>query len=272
MKFRSLIGFAIGFYSSFLGATEYKPWFGNVLEIDGRAKATANAYGSISTGKGTKHRNWCDTFIELDASLPYREYLTFELEAITEDSSRKGFGMDSLKFTARQKWMNDITAEDPVSLTGGLSAAQVFKPGLWNLSSFHHGGIEFEAHVAVGKEFSCMQFWTSRLWGMAGIGVADMGSPWIKGRVAWEHNWCDFHQFELFVHTLWGLGHNNLHLRHFHGYGPVRHQCVDIGGKYNYLLDNGATIGLEYGYRVYGFNSPKRVSIVSLQVYYPFAL
>lgn len=255
-----------------LNCTEFSPWFGNVLELDAQAACTANGYRSISTGHGTKHRSSCDTFFDLSASLAYRENLSFELEAVAADTSHDGFGMDSILFTARTCWMNDITAEDPISLTGGLTVSQVFKPGLRDLSSFHHGGIQCEAHLAAGKEYSCMQFWTSRLWGVFGAGIADLGSVWVRGNVVWEHNWWNNHQAQVFVRTLWGLGHDSLNLRHFRGYGPIAHQSVDLGGRYSYLFCTGASLSLEYGYRVYGRNCPKGVSIVSLNIFYPLKL
>lgn len=260
-------------FCAFIGqvaSTELSPWFGNVLELDLRASATANAYRLISTGHGTVYRNSCDIFYNLSASLAYPEDLTFELEAVAVNGSHHGFGMDSLLFTARQRWMNDITAEDPISLTGGLTVAQIFKPGLRNLSAFHHGGIQFEAHVAAGKEFSCNEFWVSRLWGVLGFGVADMGSPWIRGNAFWEHNWWNNHRVQIFMRTLWGLGHNDLNLCHtFHGYGPINHQSIDLGASYGYLFDCSIMLSLEYGHRVYARNCPRSVDIIAINLYYP---
>lgn len=169
--------------------------------------------------------------------------------------------------------MNDITDEDPVSLTGGITISQVFKPGLRNLSSFNHGGIQAEGHVAVGKEYSCMQFWTSRLWGVVGFGLADMGSPWILANAAWEHNWWNNHHAQLYVRTLWGLGHNSLSLcDNFRGYGPIGHHSVDIGARYSYLFCNGANLSAEYGFRVYARDCPRAVNIISIIFFYPLKL
>lgn len=261
------------FSASTLWSTQYSPWFGNVLELETRAKCTANAYRSISTGHGTKKRSSCDTFFELGAALPYRENLSFELEAVAAHTSYNGFGMDSILFTARYRWMNDITAEDPFSLTGGITASQVFKPGLRNLSAFYHGGIQGEAHLAIGKECSCMQFWMSRLWGVVGFGVADLGSPWIRANATWENNWWNNHQTQIFARTLWGLGHDSLNLcETFHGYGPINHQSIDFGLGYTYLFNCGATLSFEYAYRLYGWNCPKKVNIASIQLFYPLNL
>lgn len=275
MKSRLLIfaSFCFLFCFQHLFGTELSPWFGNILELDVRGKCIANGYRSISTGHGTKHRSSCDTFFNLSASLAYREDLSFELEAVALNASHDGFGMDSVLFTVRKRWMNDITAEDPVSLTGGITISQIFKPGLRNLSAFHHGGIQAEAHLAVGKEYSCNEFWTSRIWGVFGLGVADLGSPWIRGDAAWEHNWWNNHQAKIFARTLWGLGHDSLNLKHtFHGYGPINHQSVDLGANYSYIFDIGAILSLEYAYRVYSRNCPKKVSIGMIQLFYPFKL
>ena len=130
-----------------------------------------------------------------------------------------------------------------------------------------------EGHVAVGKEFECRQFWTSRIWGMGAVGIGDVGSVWVKGDLVWEHNWWDRQQCSLFTHTLWGLGEKRLNLAiPFKGYGSIAHQSVDLGGRYAYFFECGITLHVEYAYRVYARNCPERTSIASIGLKYDFGL
>lgn len=254
-----------------LFATELLPWYGQMLEIETRAACQMQAYQCVSARHRSIQQPACDLFFDLSAASSYND-IAGEVEVIASDTRYRSFGMDCIKLTARYRWMNDIVGE-PISLVSGVSISQVFKTGLRNLSSFHHGGIEGEFHLAAGKEHSFRQFWTSRYWGVVGVGIADMGYPWVRGDMAWEHNYCDVHQVRFFVNSLWGLGHKSLHLKPFHGYGPVRHQLIDIGLRYSrFLLCNGMTVSLEYAFRPYARNCPKQVSSLYVSVSYPLGL
>lgn len=254
-----------------LCATELLPWYGQDLEIETRAISQMQAYRLVSEGHRTIPHSGCDLFFEVSAGTSFND-LAAELEVIASDSRYRHFGMDCLKLTGRYRWLNDVVA-DPVSLVTGISISQVFKPGLRNLSSFHHGGIEGEFHLSVGKEHSFGQYWISRYWGVVGVGVADMGYPWIRANVAWEHNYCEQHRLRLFVNSLWGLGYKSLHVHEFHGYGSIGHQLVDIGIRYGRSFERSAwVISLEYAFRAYAMNCPKEVNSVYLSVEYPFGL
>jgi hypothetical protein len=265
------LALATGIFFSTIDAVERRPWFGRDLEIEGRASTLVQAYHSVDTTHGSTARPAGDVFISLSASTACQN-LAGELELIAADTRHRSFGMDSISLTGRYLWLNDVIG-DPVSLTTGATLAKVFKPARRDLGTFHQGGIECEVHAAVGKEFSCQQFWMSRIWGVIGFGFADIGSAWLRANLAWERNWWERHQLRAFVHTLWGLGHNSLNLEiPFRGYGPIRHQSVDTGMRYRYAFDNGFAISLEYAYRVFASNCPQHVNLIMLRLYYPFGL
>lgn len=265
------LSFSIFLICSGLNAIEYSPWLGNVLEPNLRASAWLNSYQSVDTGHGVKRQAACDGFFDLDVSLAYRENIEFELEAVAAKTRTHCFGMDSVLFAGKYRFWNDIVG-DPLTVTAGAVVSKVFKHALQDIAAFHHGGIQGEVYLSAGREFSCMQFWMSRVWGVVGFGIADLGSPWIRGDIAWEHNCWDRHQFKLFVDTLWGLGHNNLHLHHFKGYGPVNHQSVDAGIRYSLGFDYGIFLRFEYAYRVYARNCPRHVNRALLSLFYPLGL
>lgn len=192
MTFKWLAVFLLFLISS-LAATEFIPWLSPVYVVEGRTTAWYEGYPSVDARHGGRRYSASNGFLDLSASIATREDWAVELEAIAAVTRHRSFGMDSLLLTGRYFLLNDVIG-DPVSLSGGMTVIKVFKPAWHDLSIFHHGGIEGEAHVAVGKEFSCMQFWTSRIWAVGAFGVGDVGSPWLRGDIDCEHNWWDRHQ------------------------------------------------------------------------------
>jgi hypothetical protein len=266
-----LIAFLI-LISSPLMATELSPWFGPLLEIEGRGTCLFQRYRFIDTKHGTAKHPANNVFVTLSSSICPKEYWSFEGEVVTSATRHHHFNMDSLWATGRYRWWNDIVG-DPVTLVTGLTLSKIYKVSRHDLSEFYHGGIQCEAHLSAGKEFSCLQFWTSRIWGVCGVGFADKGSPWIRGNLAWEHNWWDRHQIKIFANSLWGLGSKGLSLhKHFQGYGLIRHQSVDIGFLFRFETESRFAFSLEYVFRAFANNGPKNVNSILIRGYYPFNL
>lgn len=285
---RTLTFLALILTVSTLSATEYCPWFGPWLEVEGRATARLEAYPSINghhchkippndvfahyDGRKNINKSATNGFLDLSASMTYPERWSSEVEVVIATTRHCSFGVDSLKFTGRHLFFDDVIG-DPLSLSAGVSAIGVFPPFTHDVSVFHHGGIAGEMHIAVGKEFICREFWTSRLWGVGAVGLGDVGSAWLRFDTFFEHNWWDRHHLRLSAKTLWGLGQNRLNLcEHFGGYGPIAHNSVDIGLRYGYFFEFGLTANIEYAYRVYARNCPQDVNILSLNFLYPFGL
>jgi len=270
-RFCSLLFLTALYVAAPLAATDLKPWFGPA-RIEGHLSNTIQYYPSVDTKKGSSYRSDCDDFIDFSLAGAFLDRFAIELEAVTAVTRHRAFGFDSVLLTGRYLWMNDIV-DDPVSLTTGVTVSQVFKPSKHDIAVFHHGGIECEVHAAVGKEMSCMQFWTSRWWAVAGIGIADQGYPWLRANIDWEKNWCDAHRLRVFAHSLWGLGYKNLHSAyHFKGYGPIRHQTIDFGLRYTKGFDYDIDLGFEYAYRVYAHNCPEKVNLFMVTLFYPISL
>lgn len=250
-------------------ATDYKPWFGRVLELDLSADCLMQAFTYVDSHNSPGKHPEFDVFIDLDASLAVWESIAAEIEIIAAETRHQSFGMDAIKLTGRYRFFNDIVG-DPASLSTGITLSAIFPAVRRNIATFDHGGIAAECHLAVGKEWSCMQFWTSRAWTVFAVGVADVGSPWLRCNLAWEHNWWERHQLELFADTIMGLGRNHLNLHNFHGYGSVRYETIDLGARYRFQFDNGIALSLGYGYRVYGRNCPLDASLIFLKALYPW--
>jgi len=250
-------------------ATELIPWYGNDLEIETRATYLFQSYRSVDGSCGKRSSN--DHFLTLSALVPYDCWCA-ELEATWADTCKPSFGWDNFRLTGRYRILDDIIG-DCVTLVTGVTLTKAFRPARRDISSFHHGGIEVEGHVTVGQEVSCEQFWTSRWWGVLGLGVGDVGSAWIRGDAAWETNICERHIIRLFGKTLWGLGGRKLCVRKFHGYGSIHHQSIDLGLRYSYWTDLcDITLAVEYSRRVYAKNFPRRADHIMLRLLYPFGL
>ncbi|CCB86972.1 MULTISPECIES: hypothetical protein [Parachlamydia] len=258
------------FSISISDALDFSPWYGRNLEIQGRLNNRIQTYGSVNA-KGSSHYSSTDYFLDGSLSIPVLDHLSGEIECGFLTTRRHSFSFDHLSLLARYLWWNDAIG-DRLSLVTGVVITQVFKQGLHDISVFHHGGFEIEPNIAWGKEMSCEEFWTSRWWGLFGVGIADHGAPWIRANLQWENNHWDQHQWIVFVRSLWGLGPGNLHVDRFHGYGGVQHQSVDCGAKYQYLLESSATVGLEYAIRAYAHNCPSAASQFVLSIFYPFGV
>lgn len=258
----------------YLSATEYAPWFGTSFQLEGRASAEYQTFNAFDSNGHSHHYKTRDFFGNLSLSLAIDPVVLWpvsvEIETLLARTHHRSWGLDSFKLTGRYQWMDDILG-DPVSLTGGLSLILPVKVALHDISSFHHGIVECEAHVAVGKEFSLFDQWTFRHWGLLAIGVADRGSPWFRGGYFWEKNFCNGFSLDLFFEGLLGLGSRRLHAHHFHGYGGIRHRSIDLGVQLNYQLDCFGVISLAYTYRPYARNFPKNVNCIQLSLFYPFA-
>jgi hypothetical protein len=273
-RFGPLCPFVLIFFAmpALLHATDLMPWFSKDYEVQTRGTYLFQAYRHIQTPHRNLHHSENSHFYTFSGGISRRD-LSGEVEATVANTSRQRPGVDNFRVTARYRLLNDVGGQDRGALTTGLTLTQAFTHSLNDISSFHHGIRETDVHLAVGHEKPCEQFWFTRWWGVFGLGVGDRGSPWIRGDLFWERNWWDLHQLRVFAHSLWGLGHNNLHrTKSFHGYGSIRHQSVDLGIRYSYLFEWSGIMSLEYAYRVYAVNFPAQANLLTFSLFYPIGL
>ena len=252
-------------------ATQTKPWLGNPYEFEFRPSLHYQHYSRLSSGSHAKKYSSDDAFLNLSLSnaLPS---LGLEMEALGARTRRQKGNLDQLKITGRYVWLDDV-AGDPISFVSGLSFTRAFQHSLKDVSSFHHGISEAEVFLSIGRETTFETTWSSRWWGMFAIGAAaHRGSPWFRGDLAYEKLFCDKHALRFLLNTLWGTGGQRLHLHHFHGYGPVQHQCIDLGVRYTYLMEFFGSASLEYTYRIHARNFPEFTHRIMAQVMYTFGL
>lgn len=257
---------------SYGNAIDYKPWLGNFYEFELYSTLNYQSYSWLSTG--SHHINYPsnDIFLNLtiNNSIP-DPAIGIEFEA-TQAKTRKQRGeIDQLRLTGRYLWLDDIMG-DPYSIITGFSYIQAFKNSLKDVSSFHHGLYNTEFFVSIGKEKVDECVWGSRCWGMFAVGIAEQGLPWLRLDLNYDKRLYEKHEFSLLLHSLWGLGGKSLKLSHFRGYGLIKHQSVDLGIRYTYLLECYGNVSLEYSYRLYANNFPSYTHRIIAQILYTFGL
>lgn len=271
MRFKILLAFLfISGYS--VHATEYQPWLGNYYEFELLSNLKYQGSGWLASGSHLKKYTANNVFLNLSLSNAIPDpSCGIEFE-VTEARTRIQHGeIDHLKLTGRYLWQDDV-AGDPMSLITGVSYIQAFKKSLKDVNSFHHGLYNTEFFVSFGKENPDEWLWGSRWWGIFALGIAEQGSPWLRFNLDYDKRLFEKHEMSLFVHSLWGFGHKRLQLHNFQGYGPIKHQSIDLGMRYTYLLEYYGSASVEYSYRVYAHNFPSYVHCVLAQILYTFGL
>jgi len=252
-------------------ATELKPWFGNDYEVELRATLLQQTYNKVEVpdSKSFKHSE-NDGFMTLSAAYPFGRYCG-EFEATGALTRHQRCGWDNFRLTGRYQWLNE-TEGDPFSIVTGLTFTEPYSRALHDISSFHHGHIEGEAHLSFGKKYGypTTNQYRFRWWNVVGFGISDVGSPWVRGDAACEYNHEETHQLRTFINTLWGMGKNNIREHHFKGYGKIRHKSVDVGIRYGYTTECWGTLSIQYARRVFAYNFPENANLVSLEYYLPF--
>lgn len=258
-------------YPFLICGIDYEPWYTPDIMVQPRIDVRYQTFSRVTTPHGGIFTNSRDWFLTPSVGLAAFG-LSGDISTTIAKTRKQNFCVDEVVLSVRKLLMDDVVG-DPFSLSIGITGIKAFKHSVHDLSSFHHGKIEGEMHVAVGKETLCGSVWQTHTWAMFGVGCADAGWVWLRGNLGWEKNWWDRHQAGVFVETLWGMGHKDLSPhKEFKGYGKIRHESVDLGMNYSYQFDFGGIISLAYSYRVFAHNFPSNASNIYLQFVYPMSV
>lgn len=253
-----------------LKGVESAPWYPPIFELQPRLNVTYQRYTQVASNHGSFHNPSYGTSYDASIGGAYYDWYG-SLELKLADTTSRAFGIDHFSVSARYHLMDDVAAEDPVSMTAGATITNANRKSLHDMSSFHHGQFEGELHIAVGKETSLGAYWVNHFWGMAALGCADIGSPWLHGRIQWDHNACDRHSYSLYLDALYGMGSTALRKhKSFRGYGPIKHRSIDIAASYTFALENGLRLSAQGSYRLFAANFPKQAITLSAGLLYPF--
>jgi len=274
------VGF-LALLPSFGTALELAPWFAKPFEVVPSATYRFCSSSSIAGQNGAFYKPLHGNFYGLDALLPICKWCEnsdcnwcAQAELLMADTTYRAFGIDNLSATLRYQLLDDNALVDSVALVPGATLSVASKAALQDFSSFHHGRLELLLHLAVGRQWSdYAPFWSSRCWGAGGLGISDVGSPWLQGVFCLEKNFLDIHRWSLYMTGLLGCGGQSLHAhRKFHGYGPIHHKSLDLTLCYTQFLDASAFFRLQYAFRLYAYNFPRNLHSFSLAFSYPFGL
>lgn len=268
-KIRTFIYFI--FISSICQGTDFKPWFGNEYEVELRALGVYQNYDdlAVSHKRDSKHVE-NDAFMTFSAAYPFRKFCC-EFETTLADTRHQHGRLDNFRLTGRYQLLDEQEG-DFLSVVVGLTVTQPLSRALHDISSFHHGHIEEENTLSFGKKYGDigLKDYRYRWWNVFGIGLSDIGSPWMREYAAFEYRYEELHQFRAFINTLWGTGSEKLLRYCFIGYGHIAHRSVDIGLRYEYDSNGWGALSVQYARRVYASNFPENANLISLEYYFPF--
>jgi hypothetical protein len=248
---------------------DVKPWINNEYEVEIRTELLCQHFNSVQIPHHDLKRNESDYFLSLSAAFPFRRYRG-EFEITGAQTHHQNHRIDNFRISFAYSAMDDREG-DPFSLMGGMILSEPLSRALHDISSFHHGHLNAEFFLSVGKdiEFLCDDDNLFRWWNVCGLGCTDFGASWIREDCACE--WRQEVQYiRLFANTLWGLGKRDLRLNCFKGYGPIQHRSVDIGIRYGCCFSGIGTLSVQYARRVYAHNFPENANLILFEYYLPF--
>lgn len=254
-----------------VSALDVKPWLGNVAECELQTAFTYSRYDKVQGATPQLKSTSNDKLIRLDLGMSILSSCDVQLEAEFADTPRQSWGMRSVALQARALWLNDI-AGDPCSVVTSFNIRGVSGHSLHDVSSPYHAQVNFELNSSVGKEWSRKGVWTMRTFGLAGVGMANRGFPWLRGIGGWEANWQDTHRLGLFIHGYFGLGDKRrVNIEHFNGWAQFAHRSIDLCTAYAYQFGVWGTLSVQYAYRIFAKTFPERVNFFTICYCLPFS-
>lgn len=250
---------------------EVVPWFGNVLEFQLKNNYTYSNFRHVQGGEPQLTRLWNNQRLAFSLEVPIQEAWGVELELEFVDTPRQSWGMRSFAGQFRYLFLNDV-AGDPVSLMGGLNLRGASVHSLKDVSSPYHSNTNVELNGSIGKEWSHGAFWWLRCFGFTGVGVANHGSLWLRSVLGVETNYQERHQGQASVASYWGFGkEKEVQVDHFHGYGKIHHQSIDLAAGYTYRFPIWGKLNFTYAVRLYARAFPEYENFFSVTYTLPFS-
>lgn len=257
--------------STALFSLQMEPWFGNTYELYWDSLYSYSWYPKVANGIPSSQKKSIDQLLGFNLGVPFSPNWDAEIEVEFVNTPRQSWGFRSIAAQARYLWLNDVS-EDPVSFTTGIDIRQVSVKSLADVSCPYHSNFNVESTAALGKEWSHCSFWAFRTFIFSGIGIANHGAAWLRVRGAWQGNIKDRHHYELFAEGYGGLGaKNRVNINHFHGYGNIHHQSLDLGVSYTYLFPVWGSLQVEYIRRLYAHAFPEKTNFLVFRYHLPFS-
>jgi hypothetical protein len=255
----------------YLVALQQQPWLGNLYEFDFMTKYQYSRFSSVANSTYPLQKAQNSNLLQFDldfTSSPSWEVST-ELEFV--DTTRQAFSFRSFALQGKKLWLDDIIG-DVVSLTTSINGRYISSRSKRDISCPYGSDVDIEGGIAIGKEIDKGSFWRFRGWGYAGVGIANMGSPWINGKIYFEGNWDDLHKWKLFLKAQHGYGKKSkIDIDNFNGYASTRARFINLGASYGYRLGVWGTLSAKYEVRVLAKVCPKAINYFAISYLLPFS-
>ena len=253
-------------------ATEYEPWFTPPFEFQGRMECRNEYSNSVQSPLGSFSKPTRDSSVHLGLAVTPWPNWNVEAELFFTHTSDIAFSYEAAWLTVRYAWLDDI-AGDCVSWVTGVTLSFPSKRFLHELSFPYHGYANAQFHATCGKEWSCGSEWHTRLWALAGYGMAEKGSPWLHGIGTYEYHFAPGALLGVFTEALYGFGHNDIvPFVPFTGYAFIGHRSIDLGCYIDYKIRYWGTLKVLGWYRVYAHNYTENNWGASLTALIPFSV
>lgn len=252
-------------------AIQIEPWLGDVYQFQFLATYGYSHYPNVQNASVPLKKASNDQLLAGSLEWVFGECWDGEMEAEFVNTPRQPWGYRSSAIQLRYLWLNDIQC-DPISLLTGLVIRNVNSRSLKDVSSPYHANMDFEINTSLGREWCTRRELLLRLFGFFGVGLGNRGSPWIKGQLAFQGDLLNRHQGQLFALGYFGFGSKTrVDTEHFWGWAKYRHQSIDLGASYRYLLDYWGSISLDFSYRPFARTFPKQLFALYLTYTLPFS-
>lgn len=263
---------AIGFVCSLasqMSALEYWPWFPEPLLPQAILSYQFLTFPKVQTFDHSLNRH--ETAHTGSANLCFAptDAILFQTEVALTGTTAHGFFFDYAAVAPQYLIWNDIIG-DPLSLSVGGALIVPSTTSRRDFATFHLGSVDFQGHVAIGKEAAACGTWRRRMWAVGAIMASTRGSPAMWGTLAVALNRHDHFSAELYGTGLFGFGHRQLSaFVPFQGYGPFATRAIDIGIRFSVALRYLGVGRLEYRIRPVARNFPQNAQFLIVSVVIP---
>jgi hypothetical protein len=254
-----------------LFSLEKQPWLGDIYEFHYLGGYAYSRFHKVqgAVDQLTSPYNVNLLFSGLDFS--FSPDWSVDADVEFADTSFRSFQFRSFGIQGRYLWLDDIIG-DWASLVTSFSARIVSPNMLKDVSTPYHGNVDLELSISLGKELDSFRFWRFRFWGFGLIGIANRGSPWLRGGAFFEGNLDDTHKWALYLLGSHGYGRKrSIDIANFRGYGRIRQKSIDIGARYGYRMGVWGTLRFDYLRRVKASLCPENVNTFVISYLLPFS-
>lgn len=248
-----------------------KPWFGDVYEFHLFSTFAYSRFNKVQGASPQIQDPYNNYLVDFNLDLTTNPQWCYDVDLQFVDTPKQSFSFRSTAVQGRYLWYDDIVG-DAISLVTGINARYVATRSLRDVGCSYHATLNVEANIAIGKEVDRRGDWLFRFWGFGAAGIANRGSPWVRGIVAIEGNFDNQQQWTVFGRGEHTYGRKTtIDPNQFNGYGKIRQKSIDVGVGYGYCFGPWGSLKAEYTRRVLAKLCPENVNLFTFRYFLPFA-